>query len=131
MNAIRGFATAAANGTATPTQAAAVAAIVGPGGYNLPDAGSAVSKLVSDNAVAGLLNSATPGSSTIPSGGNVPIMVVSGLPADSIVPLGNGGVMIGTGGATDGCLLGTGDVAEVAGLPIAIRPPSWIHKVSR
>jgi hypothetical protein len=31
--------------------------------------------------------------------------------------------MIGTGGATDGCMFGTGDVADVAGLPIAISPP--------
>ncbi len=69
-----------------------------------------------------LLNSAVPGSGTIPLG-NVPIVSVGNLPLGTLITLGNGSVMIGTGSNSSSVSIGVGSVAQAVGWQVAAGPP--------
>ena len=122
VQSAQNLATAASNGTATQQQINNLATVLN--SYGFSDAASNIASLAANNKIAGLLQTAKPGDNSVPSGDDVPIVLVSGLPDGTICPFGNGAVMIGTGGATDGTLVGDGNVAEVTGQPQTVGPPT-------
>jgi hypothetical protein len=70
-----------------------------------------------------LLNTAVPGGGPIPQGNQVPIALVPGLPRGTIIVLGNGAVLIGVGNLRQLVAVGRGNVAQAAGMTVAIGPP--------
>lgn len=73
-----------------------------------------------DQQVVDWLGNTDPGVGDVPFGGDTPIVLVPGLPEGMMMPLADGPVMIGAGDATEEIMLGTGNPAEVAGLPVAM-----------
>ena len=70
-----------------------------------------------------LMDHANPGNIGLPPGMGTQIIYVPNMPAGQIVSLGNGTVLVGTGGVTNGVVIMTGNAAQVAGLCIGIGPP--------
>jgi hypothetical protein len=69
-----------------------------------------------------LMDHANPGGG-LPPGMGTQIIYVPNMPAGQIVSLGNGTVLVGTGGATNGVVIMTGNAAQVAGLSVGIGQP--------
>ena len=69
------------------------------------------------------MDKANPSISGLPLGMDTQIIYVPDMPSGQIVSLGNGTVLVGTGGATTGVVLMTGNAAQVAGLSVGIGPP--------
>ncbi len=70
-----------------------------------------------------LLNTAVPGGGPIPQGNQVPIVLVPNLPRGTIIVLGNGGVIVGVGNLRQFVAVGRGNVAQCAGMTVAIGAP--------
>lgn len=69
------------------------------------------------------MDSARPGMGGLPPGMGTQIIYVSNMPSGRIVNLGNGTVLVGTGGATSGVIMMTGSIAQVAGLSVGVGQP--------
>ncbi len=70
-----------------------------------------------------LLNTAVPGGGPIPTGNQVPMALVPGLPRGTIIILGNGAVLVGVGNLCRTVAVGRGNVAQAVGMTVAIGPP--------
>ena len=70
-----------------------------------------------------LLDDARPNVTSLPIGMGTQIIYVPNMPCNQIVSLGNGTLLVGTGGATNGVVMMTGNVAQAAGLSVGIGPP--------
>ena len=80
-------------------------------------------KIGADSFWINLLDKANPSIGGLPLGMDTQIIYVPDMPSGQIVSLGNGTVLVGTGGATSGVVLMTGNAAQVAGLSVGIGPP--------
>ncbi len=80
-------------------------------------------KIGTDSFWIELLDEARPGIGGLPMGMGTQIIYVPNMPSGQIVSLGNGTLLVGTGGATTGVVMMTGNAAQVAGLSVGIGPP--------
>lgn len=80
-------------------------------------------KIGEDSFWIDLLDDAHAGMEGLPTGMATQILYVPNMPSGQIVSLGNGTLLVGTGGATTGVVVTTGNVAQVAGLSVGIGPP--------
>ena len=115
-----------ANGTLTPSDLASMRKALAP----FLSAGSAVSNvekylfgLAINGMLKNLLIAAIPGFNTIPVGNNITIVWVNTLPPGTLIALGNGTVLIGTGPNASSITIGTGSVAQAMGMQIAAGDP--------
>ena len=69
------------------------------------------------------MENAHPGSGNLPFGTATQIIYVPNMPSEQVVDLGNGTLLVGTGGATSGVIATTGNAAQVAGLSVGIGQP--------
>ena len=69
------------------------------------------------------MENAQPGGGGLPPGMGTQIVYVPNMPVGHIVNLGNGTVLVGTGGATSGVVMMTGNAAQVAGLSVGVGNP--------
>jgi hypothetical protein len=123
LNALK---TKVANGTLTPNDLANMRKALMPFLPN-PSAVSQTEKSLFDLAVnaklKNLLSTAVPGNGTIPFGNNVTLVWISSLPQGTLITLGNGTVLVGTGSNAFGITIGTGSVAQAIGMQIAAGEP--------
>lgn len=70
-----------------------------------------------------LMDHANPGSGGLPPGMGTQVIYVPNMPSGQIVSLGNGTVLVGTGGATNGVIIVTCNAAQVAGLSVGVGQP--------
>ena len=70
-----------------------------------------------------LMDHANPGGGGLPPGAGTQVIFVPNMPSGKIVSLGNGTVLVGTGGATAGVVILTCNAAQVAGLSVGVGDP--------
>jgi hypothetical protein len=80
-------------------------------------------KIATDSFWINLLDKADPGIGGLPTGMGTQVIYVPNMPDGQIVSLGNGTVLVGTGGATDGVVMMTCNAVQAAGLSAGIGPP--------
>ncbi len=69
------------------------------------------------------MDRARPGSGLLPSGMESQIIYVPNMPAGRVVYLGNGTLLVGTGGATDGIVITSGSAVQAVGLSVGAGQP--------
>lgn len=111
-------------GTLTPADIQNLKTAMGPyiSPGNRPAAQNLLDKIAVNSSLMNLLNTAMPGNNIIPIGGNAPIILVPGLPQGTIIALGNGSVLVGTGGGGQ-LAIQQGNVAQAMGMSVALGAP--------
>ena len=79
------------------------------------DVSSDLDKIATDSFWIDLLDKADPGIGGLPLGTGTQVIYVPNMPDGQIVSLGNGTVLVGTGGATDGVVMMTCNAVQAAG----------------
>ena len=69
------------------------------------------------------MDRARPGSGLLPSGMESQIIYVPNMPAGRVVYLGNGTLLVGTGGVTDGVVITSGSAVQTVGLSVGAGQP--------
>ncbi len=88
-----------------------------------PDLASDLNKIAADSFWINLLDKANPGIGGLPLGMGTQVIYVPDMPSGQIVSLGNGTILVGTGGATTGVVMMTCNAVQAAGLSIGVGPP--------